>query len=237
MKLWNQPINTFQNNQLSSYSKLLNVLITARAGSKRLPGKNLRNLCGKPLIAWSIEAAKKSRFINNIYVSTDSKEISEISKQYGAIVPRLRSKKLSEDNTSSFETAIDFIEYFDDETCEGEMLLIQPTSPLRFAKHIDDFILKVREKESRQCVAVRDVSKYFALANSEVKTSKNVFIPNGSMYYTKIDFLKQKRTFFSSCADLFIMDDFHSIDIDTQDDWDIAEACLKEILSRNNQII
>ena len=137
MKLWNQPINTFQNNQLSSYTKLLNVLITARAGSKRLPGKNLRNLCGKPLIAWSIEAAKKSRFINNIYVSTDSKEISEISKQYGAIVPRLRSKKLSEDNTSSFETAIDFIEYFDDETCEGEMLLIQPTSPLRPQNFID----------------------------------------------------------------------------------------------------
>ncbi len=87
---------------MSTANKLLNVLITARGGSKRLPGKNLKNLCGKPLIAWSIEAAKNSRFINKIYVSTDSKEISEVSKKYGAIVPRLRSKSLSMDNTALF---------------------------------------------------------------------------------------------------------------------------------------
>ena len=222
---------------MSTKKKLLNVLITARGGSKRLPGKNLKILCGKPLIAWSIEAAKKSYFINKIYVSTDSKEISEISKKYGAIVPRLRSKSLSTDDASSFDTVLDFIDYFDDKNGGGELLLMQPTSPLRLAEHINNFMQEVRDKESNQCVAVRDVSKYFLLANLDIQNKQKIFIPNGSMYYSKIDFLKEEKKFFSPKSDIFIMDDFHSIDIDTQDDWDIAEACLKEILSRNNQII
>ena len=99
----------------------INVLITARGGSKRLPGKNLKYLCGKPLIAWTIEAAKQSRYVDKIYVSTDSKEISEISKHYGAIVPRLRKESLAKDKTTSFATAIDFVEYFCNDSC-SEML-------------------------------------------------------------------------------------------------------------------
>ena len=219
---------------MSTKKKLLNVLITARGGSKRLPGKNLKILCGKPLIAWSIEAAKNSCFINKIYVSTDSKEISEISKKYGAIVPRLRSKSLSMDDTSSFDTVLDFIDYFDDKKSGGELLLMQPTSPLRLVEHINNFMQEVRDKESNQCVAVRDVSKYFLLANLDIQNKQKIFIPNGSMYYSKIDFLKEEKTFFSPKSDIFLMDDFHSIDIDTQDDWNIAEACLKELLSRKD---
>ncbi len=222
---------------MTTKKKLLNVLITARGGSKRLPGKNLKILCGKPLIAWSIEAAKKSYFINKIYVSTDSKEISEISKKYGAIVPRLRSKSLSMDDTSSFDTVIDFIDYFDDKKSGGELLLMQPTSPLRLVEHINNFMQEVRDKESNQCVAVRDVSKYFLLANLDIQNKQKIYIPNGSMYYSKIDFLKEEKTFFSPKSDIFIMDDFHSIDIDTQDDWNIAEACLKELLARRNKKI
>ena len=84
-----------KDNILEIKQKLINVLITARGGSKRLPGKNFKILCGKPLIAWSIIAAKKSSFVKEIFVSTDSKEIAEISKNYGAFVPRLRNKSLS----------------------------------------------------------------------------------------------------------------------------------------------
>ena len=68
------------------------------------------------------------------------------------------------------------------------MLLMQPTSPLRLVNHIDEFIKKVRNKESVQCVAVRDISKYFSLAFKNKIDKKKIFIPNGSMYYTKIDF-------------------------------------------------
>jgi CMP-N-acetylneuraminic acid synthetase len=216
-----------KDNILEVKEKLINVLITARSGSKRLPGKNIKNLCGKPLIAWSILAAKKSLFVKEIFVSTDSKEIAEIAKNYGALVPRLRDKSLAEDETTSFDTALDFSEYFNDHEDGGEMLLLQPTSPLRFFYHINSFMQLVREKKSRQCVAVRDITKFFLLANHKLEKNKRIYIPNGSMYYTKIEILKKEKTFFSKSADLFVMDDFHSIDIDTQDEWNIAKACLE----------
>lgn len=223
----NQLISILKDNNLEIKQKLINVLITARSGSKRLPGKNLKILCGKPLIAWSILAAKKSSFVKEIFVSTDSKEIAEISKNYGALVPRLRNKSLSQDDTTSVDTALDFSEYFNDPKDGGEMLLLQPTSPLRFFYHINNFMQLVREKKSKQCVAVRDITKFSLLANHKLEKNKKIYIPNGSMYYSKIEILKKEKTFFSQSADLFVMDDFHSIDIDTQDEWNIAEACLE----------
>ena len=216
-----------KDNILEIKQKLINVLITARGDSKRLPGKNFKILCGKPLIAWSIIAAKKSCFVKEIFVSTDSKEIAEISKNYGAFVPRLRNKSLSQDDTTSVDTALDFSEYFNNPKDGGEMLLLQPTSPLRFFFHINSFMKLVREKKSKQCVAVRDITKFSLLANHKLENNKKIYIPNGSMYYSKIETLKKEKTFFSKSADIFVMDDFHSIDIDTQDEWNIAEACLE----------
>lgn len=210
-------------------NKLVNVLITARGGSKRLPNKNKKNLCGKPLITWTIEAAKKSNFVNDIFVSTDSAEIADISKNYGAIVPRLRSKLLAKDNTSSFDTAMDFIEYFPTDDL-GEMLLLQPTSPLRNSFHIDKLMLQVRNQKSKQCVAVRDITKLFLLTNNKLSNNEKIYIPNGSIYYTQINFLKKVKSFFSKGCDIFLMDDFCSIDIDTQDEWNIAEACLDRVI-------
>ena len=225
-----------KDNNLEIKEKLINVLITARSGSKRLPGKNIKILCGKPLIAWSILAAKKSHFVKKIFVSTDSKEIADIAKNYGALVPRLRDKSLSEDETTSFDTALDFSEYFNDHENGGEMLLLQPTSPLRFFYHINSFMQLVRKKKSKQCVAVRDITKFFLLANHKFEKNKKIYIPNGSMYYTKIEILKKEKTFFSKSADLFVMDDFHSIDIDTQDEWNIAKACLENQKNLPNYI-
>jgi CMP-N-acetylneuraminic acid synthetase len=210
-------------------NKLVDVLITARGGSKRLPNKNKKNLCGKPLIVWTIEAAKKSNFVRDIFVSTDSQEIAQISKINGAIVPRLRSKLLAEDSTSSFDTAMDFIEYFSKDD-SGEMLLLQPTSPLRNSLHIDELMLQVRKQNSKQCVAVRDITKLFSLTKSEPKNNKKIYIPNGSIYYTQINYLKKVKTFFSKGCDIYLMNDFCSIDIDTQDEWNIAEACLSKVI-------
>ena len=210
-------------------NKLVNVLITARGGSKRLPNKNKKKLCGKPLIVWTIEAAKKSNFVRDIFVSTDSKEIAQISKINGAIVPRLRSKLLAEDSTSSFDTAMDFIEYFTKDDL-GEMLLLQPTSPLRNSFHIDELMLQVRKQNSKQCVAVRDITKLYLLKNSKRRNKNKIYIPNGSIYYTQIKYLKKVKTFFSKGCDTYLMNDFCSIDIDTQDEWNIAEACLSKVI-------
>ncbi len=212
---------------------LINALITARSGSKRLPNKNIKKMLDKPLIAWTIEAAKKSNYIKDIYVSTDSELIANISKNYGAIVPRLRRSELAKDETTSYETAIDFEEYFKINN-KFEMLLLQPTSPLRMSIHIDKFLEYVRQMDSSQCVAVKDISKTISLLPETDKIRNIKYIPNGSMYYTLISTLKKEKTFFSSESDVFIMDDFHSIDIDTQDDWNIAEACLEKKLNNNS---
>ena len=182
-----------KDNNLEIKEKLINVLITARSGSKGYLEKNIKILCGKPLIAWSILAAKKSHFVKKIFVSTDSKEIADIAKNHGALVPRLRDKSLSEDGTTSFDTALDFSEYFNDHENGGEMLLLQPTSPLRFFYHINSFMQLVREKKSKQCVAVRDITKFFLLANHKFEKNKKIYIPNGSMYYTKIEILKKEK--------------------------------------------
>jgi len=205
---------------------LLNAIITARGGSKRLPQKNIKFLCGKPLISWTIEAAKSSDFIKDVFVSTDSPQIAQISKDYGAIVPRLRSQFLAQDNSSSLETVLDFKEYFSN----GEVLLLQPTSPLRLCSHINELIKIVKSDSPKQCVAVREITKLVLFSNLKTKPNEKIFIPNGSMYYSKIDFLEKEKTFFSSMAKLYLMDDFHSIDIDNFDDWNIAEACLQKLI-------
>ena len=213
---------------MGEYNSLVNVLITARGGSKRLPNKNKNNFCGKPLIAWTIEAALKSDYVNKVYVSTDNIDIAKISESFGAIVPRLRDKSLSEDNTTSFDTAIDFSEYFN-EGDFGEMLLLQPTSPLRNETHINNLMKKVRANNLEQCVAVRDITKLINMSKVKIEKNEKIYIPNGSMYYTRINFLKKVKTFFSSSSEIFLMGDFNSIDIDNKCDWDIAEACLKSL--------
>ena len=219
--------------RLYHQTMLINALILARSSSKRLPNKNIKKMLNKPLIAWTIEAAKKSKYIKDIYVSTDSELIANISKSYGAIVPRLRRSELAKDETTSYEAAIDFEEYFKINN-RYEMLLLQPTSPVRMSIHIDNFLEYVRQMDSSQCVSVRDISPTMKLL-PKIDEIKNIkYVPNGSMYYTLISTLKKEKTFFSSESDVFIMDNFHSIDIDIQDDWNIAEACLAKKLNDNS---
>ena len=113
-------------------------IITARGGSKGLPKKNIKKLQGKPLIAWTIEAAKKSKYLDKIIVTTDSKEISEVAKEFGAEVPFIRPSHLATDNSSSFDTikhALNFQEFKNDYDI---VVILEPTSPLRETKDIDN---------------------------------------------------------------------------------------------------
>ena len=128
--------------------KLL-ALITARGGSKRLPKKNILKLANKPLIAWTIEASLKSPYIDEVIVSTDDVEIAEISRSYGADVPFIRPPELATDNASSIDvlkhavlTLNNLDRHFD------YLILLQPTSPLRKATHINEAIKMYVDKKS-----------------------------------------------------------------------------------------
>ena len=122
-------------------------LIPARGGSKGIPRKNIKILCGRPLICWTIEAAITSKCFDKIFVSTDDREIADIAIKCGAEVPFLRPKKLSKDSTPGISTALLLMEKIDgfDSLC-----LLQPTSPLRTYNDIQNLV-SFQSKTSKIC--------------------------------------------------------------------------------------
>lgn len=125
-------------------------IITARSGSKGLKNKNIKLLNGKPLIAYSIEAAQKSNLFTEIMVSTDSEEYAEIALKLGAKVPFLRSKTNSEDNSGSWDVVMEVLKnYLKAGQKYDTICLLQPTSPLRTYDDIDNGYKLLIEKKSR----------------------------------------------------------------------------------------
>ncbi len=134
----------------------ITAIIPARGGSKGIPRKNLRKLGGKPLIAWTIEAARKSRFISRVIVSSEDKEIIETANQYGAETPFVRPAELAQDNTPALPVikhAVRFIEEQEKQTVDY-ITLLQPTSPLRTTRHIDEALEKLVNSNADSIVSV-----------------------------------------------------------------------------------
>lgn len=125
-------------------------IIPARAGSKGLPGKNIKPLCGKPLIAWSIEAGLASRYIDEVMVSTDSEEIAEVAREFGAAVPFLRPAVLASDTATTFDAVKHAIDYYVSEKRQQFdcIVLLEPTSPLRERSDLDQMIEKIASMDS-----------------------------------------------------------------------------------------
>ncbi|HGF7228112.1 TPA: acylneuraminate cytidylyltransferase family protein, partial [Vibrio cholerae] len=129
-------------------------LIPARGGSKRLPRKNILPLAGKPLIAWSIEAAQNSQYIDEIFVSTDNEEIAKIASQFGVNIPELRPESLASDTAKTESVLFYTLDNFAKDT--DIVVLLQPTSPLRTAEHIDEALRLFFQKEAFSVVSVTE---------------------------------------------------------------------------------
>ena len=125
-------------------------IIPARGGSKGLPGKNIKELCGKPLIAWSIESALHSQYLDRVFVSTDCENIAAVSKQFGIDVPFLRPEHLASDTATTTDTVQHVINYFKTQMHEefDYIVLLEPTSPLREEKDIDTMIETIISKQN-----------------------------------------------------------------------------------------
>ena len=144
-------------------------IIPARRGSKRLPGKNIKILGDKPLIAWTIEAAKNSQYIDHIIVSTDSDKIAKVAKNWGVAVPFERPSYLSTDEASSEDVIVHTLNWIEEN--EGILfdyfILLQPTSPLRQTKDIDQALELMEKKNASSVVsvvkAVRPIEWYVIL--------------------------------------------------------------------------
>ncbi len=223
-------------------------IITARGGSKRLPNKNILDLNGKPLIAWTIEAAKKCNFINEVVVSTDSLEIKKIAEQHGASVPFIRSEKLSNDTASSFDVVKHCLDFHQAQFKLNfdYIILLQPTSPLRTHIDIENAVKLLKEKNADAIVSVcetehspfwtNNIDSTLSMDNflrDEVKNNRSQDLPkhyrlNGAIYICKIsELLKQKTFFLEKNIFAYIMHQERSIDIDTLLDFKMAEFLLK----------
>lgn len=222
-------------------------IIPARGGSKGLPGKNIKELEGKPLIAYAIEAARCSKCISEVIVSTDDRKISEISKKYGADVPFLRKQELATDSASAIDVYLDVIELLGSGYKKEPFMVLLPTVPLRTSKHIQEaYDLFVREKAKTLVSVVKaDIPASWYLSINErgvlyslryglkdgnlLNRQKNTseYIPNGAIYILDYTLLKKKRTYYCEETVPYIMDKRDSIDIDTIEDFDYAEFILK----------
>ena len=230
-------------------------LVTARGGSKRLPRKNVLTFSGKPLIAWSIEAGLDSEYVDRLVVSTDDEEIAKISKAYGADVPFMRPLELASDTASSIDVTRHAIQLLEN---NGEvfdyLLLLQPTSPLRTSRHINEALELFINRNVDAVVSVTEVEypvewtsvlpddlslDGFCRDEEKVKRSQSFpkrYRTNGAIYLWRLIILMQENSFIPSkngCA--YIMERNESIDIDERIDFLVAEQLKNELGSNFKQ--
>ncbi|WP_346939223.1 acylneuraminate cytidylyltransferase family protein [uncultured Clostridium sp.] len=228
-------------------NKEILAIIPARGGSKGVPRKNVRELNGRPLIGYTIEAAKKSNRVSRVVVTTEDIEIATVSREYKAEVPYLRPDELSQDNSPTMECVLHMLNYL--EKTEGYVsdyvLLLQCTSPLRNHSHINEAIDKLLNSDYDSIVSVceaevnpywanifeGDKLKYFIEEGRKITRRQelpNVYRMNGAIYLIKTEVLKKQKTFEPEEVMGYIMDSYSSVDIDTEMDFKIAEAIIKE---------
>jgi CMP-N,N'-diacetyllegionaminic acid synthase len=225
-------------------NKKILAIIPARGGSKGIPKKNIKLLKGKPLIAWTIEEAKKSCFLDKIIVSTDDEEIMKVAKKWGAEVPFLRPSELAQDDTPGIAPVLHALEYFLD---YEYVVVLQPTSPLRLAEDIDNAIYLCEKNKSNFCVSVME-SKIipewmFRINNRGVleplnyireipyqrQKVKKTYVLNGAVYVGRKEALIKTQSFLTPETIPYIMPSKRSIDIDDIIDFEYCEY----ILGRN----
>lgn len=223
-------------------------IIPARSGSKGLIDKNIRPLCGKPLMAYTIEAALKSGLFEKVFVSTDSPMYAEIAISSGASVPFLRNPETAQDSSSSWEVASEVLQKFAEygESFE-HFALLQPTSPLRTAQDIQNGFDVLKEKNAKCVVSVCKTEHSPLLCNIlPADHSMNGFITekclrtprqaletfyrlNGAFYLVNVDFFQSGGALYGEQTFAYIMDQLHSIDIDSEMDFQFAGVILNDL--------
>ncbi|WP_352418296.1 acylneuraminate cytidylyltransferase family protein [Proteiniborus sp.] len=227
------------------YNKRFLAIIPARSGSKGLKDKNIKNLNGKPMIAYTIEAAKECNIFEEIIVSTDSLKYAEISNKYGASVPFLRPEYLSTDTATTndvIECTIKELQKIGKEF--DYFILLQPTSPLRTSEDILGAVKLLHKKNANCVVSVCEAEHSPLYMNTlDESLSMDVFLPkdiktrrqefptyyrlNGAIYISKVDYFLKYNNFYGEKSYAYIMDKIRSIDIDDEFDFIMAENYIK----------
>ena len=217
-------------------------IIPARGGSKRLPGKNIKDLAGKPMIAWTIEAALDSSVFDHIFVSTDCEKIAEIAKKFGAEVPFLRPAELASDTATTNDVVTHLVNWFEKEYDKkvSKTAILQPTSPLRSALHIEEAMTLMKGKSAKAVISVCELEHPIQFCNQlgpsgsmaefikphNIKRTQDLepyYRLNGAIYLFDREYVNRLNEIYSEGAYSYIMSSKLSIDIDVEDDFKLAE--------------
>lgn len=226
-------------------------IIPARGGSKGLPGKNIRTLGGKPLIGWTIEQAKRSNYIDEIFISTDSKEIADIAESFGVKVPELRPSDIATDSAPSSAFVLHTINLYRKRGAEFDyILLLEPTSPLRKRTDIDSAISLLSSDES--CVGVvslgevhmehplivkkiKDGKPYPYILSENVisqrQTLDRAYFPYGVVYLVNRIYFEKEKKFYSEFSIPYYIERWQNYEVDDLCDF----LCIESILEYNKK--
>ena len=227
-------------------------IITARGGSKRIPGKNIRVFCGKPILCFSIEAALESRVFDEVMVSTDSEEIAEIARKAGATVPFFRSEETSNDFATTSDVLLEVLNEYKNRGTEFEYACcIYPTAPFVNAKKLQEAMKRLQEDGVDSVMPVVQYSfppqrgvevedgyikiKWPDYYNMRSQDLSPIYHDVGQFYCFKVtQFEETKRVIGERCKPI-IVSDLEVQDIDNEEDWKIAEMKYKIMQSEKEQ--
>lgn len=223
-------------------------VIPARGGSKGLPGKNIRKLCGKPLIVWSIESGLESKYLDEVMLTTDCREIADVAKGAGASVPFLRPDELAQDNTGTVEVVEHALAYYQDQLNReyDYVVLLEPTSPLRESSDIDCMIEKIVELEGKfdSIVSVGEVHEHPSIMKQmcgdilkaycdnlpqTIRRQDNfpAYFPYGVAYIVRTSVLISERSFYPERTTWYKIKRYQNYEIDDIYDFLAVENILK----------
>jgi N-acylneuraminate cytidylyltransferase/CMP-N,N'-diacetyllegionaminic acid synthase len=228
--------------------KTIIAIIPARSGSKGLPGKNIKPLCGKPLIAWSIEAGLGSQYIDEVIVTTDCEEIANIAREFGASVPFIRPAELANDTALSIDVIRHVLNFYENKLHKNYdyTVLLEPTSPLRVTEDIDNAIEQLlknpqasaivgickTESQNPAFLVKKNINNFlFGYENSDMKNLRrqdinDIYFFEGSVYVSDTVTLLTKKTFYHGNTLGYEFPKWKSIEIDDLDDFIMAEALM-----------
>ena len=230
--------------------KVLGV-IPARGSSKRLPNKNIRMLAGKPLVAWTIEAAQKATRLTDYLVTSDALLIIDVAKNYGAPVPFTRPSELATDTVRNIEVVAHALKFMEKEKqiVYDIIVLLQPTSPIRNPAHIDLAVDMLWESDLDSVVSVKGPFKkrdpiLKAIRNGVLEDycpvedpadTEPFYMYNAALYAVKRDYFIKHKKLISPQQVPIIMDPIYSVDVDTEADFLMAETYLNYLAKTRQQ--
>lgn len=221
-------------------------IIPARSGSKGIKDKNIKELCGKPLMVYTIEAALQCPYIDCVMVSTDSLDYAKIAEQHGAQVPFLRSEELATDWAKSIDVIYEVLNKYEK---LGEVfdtvVLLQPTSPLRTVRHLNEAFEMLEKRKADSIVSVCECEHNPLLSNvleedlclsgfigqfnnvrrQELRTYYRL---NGAIYISKVAELRENGGFYGEKSFAYVMRTEESVDIDSEIDFKFASVLMEE---------